>query len=168
MSQAGNNHAFRLPGIAGINFNKDFTLTVWLYRENSIYDNDAVFDNGSIYMAKRDADPWNSGMGVYITSSDKHPVQLVDNSSLGQPPLQKWFHVLVYRKDNTMGIKVNNSGTAPVDVFDMRPQSGSMTYLGQQQADYPWHGRIDEFCLWNRAPTSDEMAALYDAAKIRR
>ena len=163
----GNNPAFQLPEIAGMDFNKDFTLSVWLYRERSIYDNDAVFDNGSFYLAKRDAAPWNSRMGVYITSSDKRSAQLVDNSSIGQPPLNKWFHVLVFRTGNTVGIKVNNKGTATVDVSDMHFQSGPLTYVGQQQYGYPWQGRIDELCLWNRALTSSEMSALYDAANGR-
>ena len=75
MSQTGNSHAFQLPGIAGLDFNQDFTLSVWLYREPSIYDNDAVFDDGSFYVAKRDAAPWNSRMGVYLTASDKRFVR---------------------------------------------------------------------------------------------
>ena len=162
MSLKGNHHAFQVPEITGIDFNKDFTLSVWLYRERSIYDNDAVFHNGSIYLAKRDADPWNSRMGVGITSSDNRSVAAVDNSSMGQPPLHKWFHVLVFRKGNTVGIKVNNQGTATVDVSDMHLQSQPLTYVGQQQYGYPWQGRIDELCLWNRALTSSEMSALYN------
>jgi hypothetical protein len=168
MSQTGNNSAFQLPGIAGIDFNQDFTLSVWLYRERSTYDNDAVFDDGSIYVAKRDASPWDSKMGVYITSSDKRSLQLVDNSSMGQPPLHKWFHVLVYRKGKDIGIKVNNEGTAIVNVTGMHFRSQPMTYVGQQQNGYPWQGRIDEFCLWNRALTSSEMSALYDASNGKR
>ena len=168
ISKTGNTSGFQLPEIAGIDFNQDFTLSVWLYREGSMYDNDAVFDNGSIYVAKRDASPWNSKMGVYITSSDKRSLQLVDNSSMGQPPLHKWFHVFVFRKGNTIGIKVNNKGTATVDVSDMRLQSGPLTYIGQQQHGYPWQGCIDEFCLWNRALTSSEMTALYDAENGKR
>ena len=167
MSNAGNTHAFQLPEFAGMDFNKDFTLSVWLYHERSIYDNDAVFDNGSIYVAKRDASPWNSRMGVNITSTDKRSVAAVDNSSMGQPPLHKWFHVLVYRKGNTVGIKVNNEGTATVDVSDMHLQSQPLTYVGQQQYGYPWQGRIDEFCLWNRALTSGEMTALFDTENGR-
>lgn len=168
MSQTGNSHAFQLPGIAGLDFNQDFTLSVWLYREPSIYDNDAVFDDGSFYVAKRDAAPWNSRMGVYLTASDKRFVQLVDNSPMGQPPLHTWFHVLVFRHGNTVGIKVNNAGTATVDVASLHFQSGPMTYVGQQQYGYPWQGRLDELCLWNRALTAGEMAALYNDGNGRR
>jgi hypothetical protein len=168
ISKTGNSSAFQLPEIAGMDFNKDFTLSVWLYRERSIYDNDSVFDNGSIYVAKRDAAPWNSKVGVFITSTDKRSVAAVDDSSMGQPPLRKWFHVFVYRKGNTIGIKVNNKGTATADVSDMRLQSQPLTYIGQQQYGYPWQGRIDEFCLWNRALTPSEMTALYNAQNGER
>ena len=168
MSQTGNNPAFQLRGNAGIDFNRDFTLSVWLYREPSRYDNDAVFDDGCIYVAKRDAVPWNSRMGVYLTSSDKRSVQLVDNSNLGQPPLQTWFQVLVFRRGNTVGIKVNNAGTATVDVSNLHLQSGPVTYVGQQQYGYPWQGRLDELCLWNRALTADEMSELYHDGQGRR
>lgn len=162
MNQTGNVHSFQSPAIAGIDFNQDFTLSVWLYRERSIYDNDAVFDNGAIYLAKRDAPPWNSRMGVYLITIDNRSIDLVDNSRMGQPPLHTWYHVLVFRHGNTVGIKVNNEGTATVDVSNVRLQSGSIMYVGRQRAGYPWQGRMDELCLWNRALTTNEMSALYN------
>jgi hypothetical protein len=163
MSQVGNLPWFRLPRAEDIDLDRDFTLSVWAYRERSTYDNDAVFDNGAIYIAKRDASPWNSRMGMILTSSDKQrTVELVDNSNLGPPPLHTWFQVVVFRKGNVMGIRVNNEGTATIDVSGMDLHGGPVTYVGEQQYGYPWQGRLDELGIWNRALTPAEMTALYN------
>jgi hypothetical protein len=169
MSQGGNPSSFRMPRASAIDFEKDFTLSVWAYREESVYDNDAVFDNGSLYIAKRDAPPWNSRMGVLLSSlDDKRTLDLVDNSSIGKPPLHTWFHVVVFRRGNTVGVKVNNEGTATVDVSGMKLQGGPMVFVGQQQYGYPWQGRLDELGIWNRALTSSEMTSLYNNGRARR
>lgn len=169
MRQEGNPSSFRMPRAADIDFEKNFTLSVWAYREESVYDNDAVFDNGSLYIAKRDAPPWNSRMGVLLSSlDDKRTLDLVDNSSIGKPPLHTWFHVAVFRRGTTIGIKVNNEGTATVDVSGMKLQGGSMVFIGQQQYGYPWQGRLDELGIWNRALTFSEMTSLYNNGRARR
>jgi hypothetical protein len=162
MSQYGNTPSFVTPKIAEIDYNHDFTLSVWLYREASIYDNDAVFDSGSFYLAKRDAAPWNSRMGVFIDlGSPGQVINLVDNSPMGQPPLRTWYHVIVFRKGGQLGIKVNNEGTATVDVSGIDLSGGPTVYVGHQQFGYAWQGRIDDVWLWNRALTASEMTMVY-------
>ena len=165
-SQKGNNSMFQMSSADDMDFYKDFTFSAWLYREQSIYDNDALLDDGVLYVAKRDASPWNSKMGVYVNSgSDSANLELIDNSPLGQPPLHTWFHVVVFRKGNILGIKVNNQGTATVDVSGIRLRRRPLTFLGQQIAGYPWQGRIDEIGFWNRALQPAELTALYNNGK---
>jgi hypothetical protein len=169
ITQTGNASSFRMPRPTDIDLEKDFTVSVWAYREESIYDNDAVFDNGSLYIAKRDAPPWNSRMGVLLSSLDsKRTLDLVDNSSIGKPPLHTWFHVIVFRRGNTVGMRVNNEGTATVDVSGMKLQGGPLIFVGQQQYGYPWQGRLDELGIWNRALTPSEMTALYNNGRGKR
>lgn len=166
MNQSGNNSSFQVKNGSNINFQNDFTLSFWAYRESSIYDNDAVFDSGSIYIAKRDAAPWNSRMGVFFNLNQGNPeIALVDNSGFGAPPLKTWFHVVVFRKGDTAGIKVNNQGTATVSLSGVTLTNGPIVYVGQQQYGYPWQGRLDEFGIWKRALSSSEIKSLYNNGK---
>jgi len=166
MKQSGNNRSFQVKNGTKINLTKDFTLSFWAYRQASIYDNDAVFDNGAIYIAKRDAAPWNSRMGVYFyPSQGPQSVELIDNSGMGEPPLATWFHVVIFNKGGTAGIKVNNQGTATVSLAGLTLKNGPVVYIGQQQYGYPWQGSLDEFGIWDRALSDSEMTALYNRGK---
>jgi hypothetical protein len=164
MNQSGNPRSFQVQNGTNINLSQDFTISAWAYREQPIYDNDSIFDNGAIYIAKRDMAPWLSSMGVTFNLSQQG-VALVDNSGMGEPPLHTWFHVIVFRKGNTAGIKVNNKGTATIPLTGLTLKSGPVVYLGQHKSGYPWQGRIDEFGIWSRALSASEMTALYNGGK---
>jgi hypothetical protein len=169
MNQQGNSPAFIASRTPDFDFSRDFTIAVWVYRNESIYDNDAILDTGSIYIAKRDAAPWNSRFGVLLhKTGGEQQIELVDNSKIGPPAINTWYHVIVFRKGNTVGIKVNNEGMSMVDVADLNLAGGLMMFVGIQQCGYPWQGRLDELGIWNRTLTDYEMAALYNNGAGRR
>jgi hypothetical protein len=142
-----------------IDMNRDFTVACWAYRETSPYTDDVILDTGGIYIGRQ---TYQVPMVLIATAPSTAVVKLQDNSPIGLPPLHVWFHVIAYRSGTTIGIKINNQGTSTIDVTGMTLKANGTLYVGRQQSGYPWHGRIDEYGIWNRALSAAEMAQLYN------
>ncbi len=147
------------PPAADIDMNRDFTIAFWAYRESSVFSSESAFENGAIHILR-----YGNAISTWLIQDPDHAplVQVVDNSGIATPAIHTWFHVIVYRSGNTVGIKVDNSGTATADVTGKVFGTGFPNRVGHQTYGYPWLGKLDEFGIWNRALSASEMAKLYN------
>ena len=144
------------PAASDINLGQDFTVALWANYGSSPYTDAYLFVNGIAIERKT-----NGGYNGNSLSVLAGTVGVQDNSGVGIPS-GTWIHVIVYHSGNTLGIKVNNTGTSTVDVSGQTLGASSTTYIGYSSSGYSWIGSFDEIGFWNRALTKPEMAALYN------
>ena len=164
----GNVGGLTMPEWSDIDMNQDFTLSVWVNWKPpqagvyTTYDGDDLWDNYGLALFRYD--PYQ-GFGAAFNAGDLNAANrrsIIDNSGIGQPT-NTWLQVVVYRSGNTVGMKVNNQGTATVDVSGITTLNSEVgtTYVGMQNAGYPWQGYFDEVGFWNRALSAAELTELY-------
>lgn len=157
-SNRGNSGGMTLEHLRGLDVGSDFTLTLWARLEGRAYDNDALFDNGTIYLAKRD--DWGGRLGFFVRGADGRDLgSVVDSSSLGPVPNEQWIHVAVVRRGDSLELVVNGERSRSFMVREPLAPSSNV-FVGVQRHGYPWQGTIDEVVVVGRAlSTSALMAA---------
>ena len=148
-------------------FGGDFTVQMWVNPDLSSTDDImlfSVYDNFMIYLKKFD----NGNFGIMPKIDDAYPVGWCPVFPGGQ-----WSHLsLVYSKGKLdIRLRQNDQDwlrqnsltfTNPLDTANLRQADGFM--LGNKK-DWPSHffsGYVDEFRIFNRALTDDEIAKNYN------
>jgi hypothetical protein len=72
-----------------------------------------------------------------------------------------WTHFIVYRRGDTLGMRVN--GRETTGTVSGAVGMASTFYLGRLGNGYSWQGVIDEVGKWNRALSGAEMDELYSS-----
>jgi hypothetical protein len=85
----------------------------------------------------------------------------VENHFPPGPGVQVAFHLLVIRQGDVFRMRINNLGTASVEIKREQLRGVADFTLGQDFG-YAWLGSFDEVGVWNRALADRECAMLYN------
>lgn len=106
--------------------------------------------------------------GVYlrVQQYDTSNVRTDIESRYGKYTANAWVHFLVYKNSTTTRIYINGtdftSGTPSTP--NQLKQFNQTLFIGNYGSSNSGSidGKLDEFCYWNRALTTDEIATLYN------
>jgi hypothetical protein len=146
---------------------QDFTIVFSAYATSPFVHPGGFYDNGINY----------NGPGVWFWNVNGFPqIQFnFRNASVGTTngafPLAVWKHVACVRSGATMSIYVNgvlNASTAvgtQTPTYSFPARFGSMYFNGQTPPQYNgFHGKLDEFRIYNRALTPAEIQGMVGGA----
>lgn len=147
----------------------DFTISTWVYLESSSMWQ-RVFDfgvNSSKYMFFA---PNGDDVGRFaITVSGNGSEQRVSGS---QVPINSWQHIVITKSGNTVTYYLNGSYNSSSNSVTLNPRDlgeNLNNYIGKSQftADDPYlKGYVDEFKVYNRALSVEEIAEEYSKKDI--
>ncbi len=144
------------------------SLSCWiraesLPRRGTIASNASLHKEG-IFEAGLLRDSGKLFVGVKAEGSD----DLVNVPSPAPLPLHSWQHFAFVANGETLrlflnGIEIASSECGPVSVMDSHPFLGIGARINDRQklADRFWHGRIDEFALFDHALSEADILTLY-------
>jgi hypothetical protein len=144
------------------------SLSCWikaesLPRRGTITSNTSLHREG-IFEAGLKRDSGKVFVGVKPEGSD----DLVEVSSTDSLPLHSWQHFAFVADGETLrlflnGIEIASTECGPVSVTDSHPFLGIGARMNARKktADQFWHGRIDEFALFNHALSDADVLTLY-------
>lgn len=115
-----------------------------------------LFDNGGTLIWL-----YGAGQALRFTSAGASPYIETAGSSI---KLNQWQHICAVRDASGSGIVYINAvafaGTTGT------PIAGSTSYIGNRSAaDRAWNGNIDDFRIYNRALSADEVKQLYNMGR---
>jgi hypothetical protein len=125
-------------------FAGDFTVSTWVRVDvRSEWDQYGILRKPGAITIRR----WTSNATIQVLlGADESPTVLEDDSGIAIGE-HEWHHVVVFRRDGRVGIRVDGRGTATVAYTDSMDNTQPM-YLGRYETGYPWQGAIDELGLW--------------------
>ena len=163
LSLNGTNQYVTLPNSITANLH-DFTVSAWVYW-NGGGNWQRVFDFGTSTSAYMFLTPTYSATGKVrfgITTSGGGGEQKIEGS--GPLPSGAWSHVAVTLSGTTGRLYVNGQQVGQNTAMTLRPADlGATTQnrIGRSQYNDPYlNGRVDDFCLYAGALSSNEIAAL--------
>ncbi|MGC4022170.1 MAG: gliding motility-associated C-terminal domain-containing protein [Cyclobacteriaceae bacterium] len=80
------------------------------------------------------------------------------------PVVDQWYHVVVTRSDTEVTMYLNGQfiGNAPTDGYTAYYGTSTLAYLGMRCSSIqPYNGKIDDFSIYNREITQQEVTLLY-------
>jgi hypothetical protein len=146
----------------------DFTFSMWAKRSASPVVDDiwwgyALFDNGQVSLNAQatSANPTPAYPTLTLYNGDNALATLQDvtfdfRSAAGT---DAWTHLIVFRRGNVVGMRVNGHETTTTFAGAVGPQG--TFFLAENRGGYPWQGVVDEVGKWSRALSSTEMDQLY-------
>jgi hypothetical protein len=142
----------------------DCTISAWV-KLTTVSTWARVFDFGtgtSNYMFLTPQNGSNSKVRFAITSSGNGNEQKIDGTS--GIPAGVWTHVAVTISGSTGTLYVNGTVSGTNNAMTLNPASlgnSNQNYIGKSQwADPYLNGAIDEFCIYSRALSATEIAAI--------
>jgi hypothetical protein len=163
----------KYTNVLAVDLNKDVTVAFWANYLAHLADDNAVFQLGGWHISSHDVfggkmgvfvqydEPGNSGGGLVGGN-----LVLVDDSGFVPSNVTNtWYFVAVRRAGNTMTIRVNQKGTASVDVTGKTFAGNVHAYVGSQYWGYNFGGGVDEAGVWSRALSDVELDALYNGGQ---
>ena len=78
-----------------------------------------------------------------------------------------WVHFAVFRRGNTLGLRVNNFETKETFAGEVGASSTNLTIGSTALDTEQWRGWLDEVGLWRRALGDAELTALYNGGNGR-
>ena len=150
--------------LAGVN---DFTVATWV-NPASTSTWSRIFDFGTGTTSNMFL-TINAGSGprFAITTGGGGAEQQINRTTPGQLPLNQWTHVAVTLSGNTGTLYINGQAAGTNTNMTLRPSSlGNTTqnWIGRSQyGDPTLNGIVDDFQIYNRALSAEEVAALGDA-----
>jgi hypothetical protein len=155
-----NNWGLMAPGLAVWNIGADFTIGGWLVFTADMYGCQSVLNLGNnlslAIIAFQDAvqlriATGNVSGGSWIQSDD------------GSVPESGWTHFAAVRCGSTLTLYLNGAkSTSGVITGSVTTEFLPDLHLGCSPAGYPMNGTLDEFGLWQRALSADEVSQLYN------
>lgn len=79
------------------------------------------------------------------------------------PDLNTWYHVAVTRNGEAYNLYINGSSPGPITNSTAVPNASASLTLGMAEGGYFLNGRLDEMEIFNRALSTEEIQALYNA-----
>jgi alpha-L-arabinofuranosidase/beta-xylosidase len=136
---------------------KDITVSSWVKYSSASADWERLFDfgkdtNNFFFLSK------NKHIGINVNSSPQ------DLQPAGAQVNDKWIHVAVTLVNNTLiyyenGVEVARQANVTNKPSDIK--SSLANYIGKSKFNDPLlHGNLDEFRIYNRALSSDEISLL--------
>ena len=142
-----------------LQFSGDFTLSVWAWRGQPLYDGDQLVAKEGEFSLRRYQLPTER---YDVELHGKQGVQLAKVSETQSGlPLESWTLIVVCRNDDTLTIRVNDLPAVEVKVAEGEVGNDKPLYIGSSAVGYPWQGKLDEVSKWNRALTEDEQRELF-------
>ncbi len=109
--------------------------------------------------------PWDDNVLYWDYGSSGGPGRITTNYA---GYLNKWTHiVLVNNGTNFQAIYLNGSLITSDTSVDAAPGAQSGIWIGAFGSSYPHNGRIDDFRVYNRVLTAQEIYAIYMAGEPR-
>ncbi|MGN1097595.1 MAG: stalk domain-containing protein, partial [Clostridia bacterium] len=142
----------------------DCTISSWI-KADEVNTWQRVFDFGSDTSSYMFLSPKSSDGTIEFaikTSDMRNEQEIFTNVSL---ETGKWYHIAVTLEGNTGIIYLNGSEVGRSENITLNPSDlggTSANYIGKSQWNDPYfNGVIDDFRIYNRALSADEIAAMY-------
>lgn len=142
-----------------LQFSGDFTLSLWAWRGQPLYDGDQLVAKEGEFSLRRYQLP-TERYDVELCGKQGIPLAKVSETKSGLP-LESWTLIVVCRNDDTLTIRVNDLPAVEVKVAEGEVGNDKPLYIGSSAVGYPWQGKIDEVRKWNRALSEDEQRELF-------
>ena len=155
-------------------FTKEFTIAYWLkidkyvtdyvdHRDNTIFENTKGDTSSSRFAMWFDR---NYRLNGFVRRSEYSGEDILSNSTL---ELNKWNHIIFRKENNQYRIYINGIVDAEKTITFELLQNATFMGLGDDVPDKgnaKFHGALDEFRIYNRALSEDEIKSLYNSNKI--
>lgn len=152
--------------------NSDFTVNVWIYPTGSDTSNveDTIF---AVSEASGNLDyfmlinRYDNGLNVQYDTLNSGALYMFSNTQY--LPSGSWYMVTLVRSGDTWSLYVNGSLVDSVtnSVSTLLDSPSYDFFVGRLGTYWStsnfWQGRLDEFSVWSRALTSDEVSQLYNS-----
>lgn len=155
-------------------FTKEFTIAYWLkidkyvteyvdHRDNTIFENTKGDSSSSRFAMWFDR---NHRLNGFVRKSQYSGEDILSSSTI---ELNKWNHIIFRKENNQYRIYINGIVDAEKTItFDLL-QDATFMGLGDDvpnKGNAKLHGALDEFRIYNRALSEDEIESLYNSNKI--